>query len=296
LSTSGDRFLARYRDAVGWARSESLDLSPTRFHDYETILERFRDEGGVSTSWSEADQYLFHDAAVAAMELDRIRGAFGETPLTSEVRRRLKKYLRGGTTERGEQPGMDGSTEPRDTGFELVLGAIFKEAGVDPLFPPVGDLACVVDGCDVNLECKRPQNEGAVPRAVRRAAEQLAPRASNSKRLPVNVIAISAGKILRRGEIKMTAPSVDDARAGGLETLEKVTDRLAPIWQPDKLPGVHAVLLQLETPVHVVPSDDFFAAILHILNPIEAEVGSPEFYAVGRLYERLRQVRPEPRY
>lgn len=295
LAVAGrQRFLAMFRDALVWLQA-AADVKGTRFEAYEAVLARWIREGGISrATWTEDDVYTFHDAFMTAVDLIRAHEQFGGAPPATDLEARLRKYIRGAAVvERDETPGLDGSTEPRDVGFEISIGAWLKGVGIPAYFPPdkEGDVAAPFEGCDLNVEAKRPQREKRLQRAVNRAAAQLARHGAGRDRLTVNLLALSIGKIVRRGELILPAPSIAAAKEELNLTLKEFKDRNEKLWQPSGLGSIHGVLIQLESPVHITTTDEFYAATMHVMNAVQDFERSAEVMVLGRVVERLSGTR-----
>ena len=295
MSTSKERFHAAYREALGWLRREGLAVTGSRFETYDDAIARFVADGGLRGTLSDQEKLLTQDALLAATDLNTAHAQFGGRALSVGLRERLAKMLEGDGIEREERPGEGASTAGRDFGFEVMFGAHLDAVGLAPEFPKVGDVELIVQGSDILIECKRPQFEHSVERAVVKAAVQISKRAKTAKRLPVGMIALSLGKLFRGGEKLLSAPSADAAREEVHRAVGQLVTKFEGIWQPGRFPGVHAVYIQLDAPVHVVPSDDFLAACIHGHNPIVAEERGPEFYALREVTEKLR-LRTDFRY
>ena len=202
----------------------------------------------------------------AGQELSLIRRHLGHLdPI--ELKRRLDSYVTGPGLQSAEKPSS-GSAQPRDIGFELVLGAQLSAAGLRVQFPGRGDLE--IEGeRKISLECKRPQSVEKLEAAVRKAANQLVERATAvAEDPPTGVVAISIGKIVHGGTKLLSAADLMSA----MKVLDATTSEFVrshdKLWQSTRHAAVHSVLIELSAPVHVLSTNQWLWGHFDVIRPI----------------------------
>jgi len=259
-SDSFRRFVDDLTASIGWVESLGLKVVPGRFGDYERLYE------AIPNAPNEEWFPLALAGLEAGQELSLIRRHLGHLdPI--ELKRRLHSYVSGPGLQRSENPSS-GSTQPRDIGFELVLGAQLSAAGLRVQLGRHWDLE--IEGeRKINLECKRPQSVEKLEAAFRKAANQLVERATLvAEDPPTGIVAISIGRIVHGGAKFLPTPDLGSA----IGVLDATTSGFVRshdmLWQSTRYAAVHAVLIDLSTPVHVTSTNQWLWGHFDELRPV----------------------------
>lgn len=194
-SSSGnlEKFRDLLRGAISWLQEMEVDISRTRFSQYEAQLEAVLANPHIGTSADDPAFAHIMEAFESSGELLIIKRNLSQFD-SLEFRRRLRAFAVGSYLQRDESPRA-GSNRARNLGFELIFAAQLATARFTPLFPCNGDLR--TQHPDIRIECKRPQGASKMERALRDARAQL--DADSDAADACKIIAISVGKILHGG-------------------------------------------------------------------------------------------------
>lgn len=182
------------RDAIDWLRSLGIRVEGTRFTQYVKQLQEIVDIPGLQARTDDPRFELVLEALDSGGELLVIQRDLAQYD-SPELRRRLAAFVKGPYLQREELVNTS-SNQARNLGFELVFAAQLVKAKFTPVLPETGDLR--TESPSILFECKRLQREGKTEKALKDARDQL--RSTNADTPSFNVIALSIGKLLHKGE------------------------------------------------------------------------------------------------
>jgi hypothetical protein len=264
MSESFRRFLDSLQEAIEWCDSIGIRLSTSRFAEYVDTVERELIK--IKDPPSKSDLIVFHTALTAieaGSELILIKRALSNL-VSPELVSRLKQYV-GGTTLEVSESHLNKTHHPRNFGFELVLAAQLADGGLPVEFPPNGDILIKIPY--IQIECKRLQSENNISGAFKKAVRQLALRKPVGQ-YTTNIVAISVGKVIHRGEYFLTAPDNINIDKGLFSILNNFRLKHAYIWDQRPLKHVQAVLLHISTNIHVTANNTWLWGTYAILNQL----------------------------
>jgi hypothetical protein len=131
----------------------------------------------------------------------------------------------------------------RNTMFELAIAGLYESAGLPAQISTITDVRTVFESRPVLTECKRPQSFEKVEDNIRRAAGQLADRLMHEPPNALGVIAISFGKPVTGGTMRLNAPNATALTERLRQEGTDFINRIGPYWL--RYPAVSAVLAQI---------------------------------------------------
>lgn len=183
--------------ATKWMQDMGLRSQHSRIKAYAKKIQQLCQ--GASPSNISIQEFTRRvELAYEVQQIPRIYRAFAgkETP---GLRRRLSEFLSGPLLGTQENSGNAGNLA-RNTGFELSLGALLTEAGLDVEFPvdtDAADLIATFQGVRLLIECKRPQTMAAVGPRLHDGLKQIVrryDRFDSTLKVTLELVALSLGK------------------------------------------------------------------------------------------------------
>jgi Holliday junction resolvase len=181
--------------ATQWLDRLSIAYSATRFGSYKKTLNELEAARLAGIDMFDAASELGAFASLfESNELVTIHQGLADKRLDTYLRPRLKELTSGPDSYVNENASS--SNKARNTGFELAVMARLATAGLsigqDGGLP---DVVAQLGGTSVIVECKRPQSEAGIPRAISDARNQLAKRYREARRSrPTGFIALDITK------------------------------------------------------------------------------------------------------
>ena len=211
------------------------NVDETRFGQYRRCIENMADavDDGTAEALLSDPQSIedLTDSMSEAFELRTIYQELGPR-LDSELRSRLKLFIKGPAAYRDERTGSSGN-RPRNIGFELSMGALLLKFGFAIEFHPDGDLRFKHQGHEFFIECKRPQSKKQINSRVRDARDQLSNRYDEAADPAAarGLIALSATKIANPAGKNLRTASLDSLGNGLAVYAEEFIDENRSKWR-----------------------------------------------------------------
>ena len=242
-----DGFLKDLERAVNWmANLSGARGGPGRFVSNQKTIHRWHSAKGSGIE----DILLVSTAVAEAIELVTIWQSLRELK-TPCLPGKLKIYASGPALERDELLAS-ASNASSDIGFELSILARLVRAGLPARLTPSADILLEEEGAEIVFECKRPQSESSVTRAIATGLRQLKLRRAEEYlgRKFVGVLALSIGKATHQGERLLQTWDAEGFNRVTDEALFRFGRIYEQTWSSDR----HAkycqlVLIMLSTPV-----------------------------------------------
>lgn len=175
------------------------------------------------------------------------------------VRRLMRKAVNGPVDPRME---TQNSNEPRNTLFELRLGAALHAAGASITLGGLADLVVDHVGFRLYVECKRPLGEHNTARRADEACSQLRARFdADSHPNAVGMVAISTSRSLNAGGNKMLfVKRESDIEPSLTRDLQRIYDSHCSAVRTQVDPRIIGVICHVFTPVLVQTTRRLIAA------------------------------------
>jgi|GEM_PF-2917726 len=190
----------RLDDLFAWLNELGLRVTGSRINAYRKACWGFAAPKGNNTEGMSREDFVKRvHLAYEIQSLVRVQQAFGvHSP--PGLKARLADMLKGPLYVSDEK-ATNSSNKARNIGFELQLGAVFAEAGLDVRFAQDADITADFAGVRVIVECKRPQSFDAVGTRLHEGLKQLAGRYSSTTTQTTverGIVALSLGRALNQ--------------------------------------------------------------------------------------------------
>jgi hypothetical protein len=281
-----------HRRIQDWLTSLGYRVTPTRLGAYSRYLERIEKarQAGTLEALLHTEGTTELIAAVSeSLELTRIYKALSPLTIDPELRRRLADFIKGPTLYADERPAS-ASNHARDIALELSLGAALLQADLPVDFHPAGDLRFVLDGCEVFVECKRPQELHQVRGRIKGAFRQLTANYAKSSNPTAarGLVALSITKALNPTEHDLTTQSRETLSKGLLETASAFIRDYGASWQNPEDARTIGCLIELRAFVFIRSESVPQSGVYHVLTH-RAGIGAVDMRFLSTLSSRLEQ-------
>jgi hypothetical protein len=259
-----EEHVAKLREACGW-----LGLGQGRAVAYPRLIAEFFGAGARTM-----EHVLAYNESCEVVDLFELWGRYADD--FPGLRERLREVCRKGPTLREAEKATASSNRPRNDAFSYLLGGTLISAGV-PVVAVEGvkragfndtsdaDITFMSSGIYIDVECKRPQADGAVLPRMREARGQLEKPTREGR---FGIVALDCSVVARPPGTLLEYDSGEKAEA-------KISARLqalVPAFDPHLTPQVLGVIL--------------FARVAGMMRIDRSPILSP-------LGEPVRKVRPE---
>lgn len=189
-----------------------------------------------------------------------------------DLRSKLTEAVGGPELTRAEDP-LKSTNHARNILFELTIAATLVSAGFKLEPAGICDLCTSFDSYRVFIECKRPQSDHKVDRAIKDGMRQLKKRLQDANVNSFGILAISVSKVITAGSLVLHAPTRESIRDGILASEDAFTIQHGLAWIRAAPPGVIAVLVHVGATGIAGDQGHVYTGKQYVMHPIE---GRPE--------------------
>lgn len=230
-----------------WLRSLGFDPDRTRFGAYAEVFRRSAVQAPAVMPHEQGK--LAIEAIVPYLELLDVKRHLAPIVDGNSLKARLERMLEGPALEEDESAD-DGTSDARNLGFELVVGAALAEGGARVVLPDDGDLTAKFNGATAAIECKRVQSITGIRRCVKRGGEQLAVR-SGLQFDSLRLVAVDISLVIRSASSVFAYPTHEAVWNELKARTDNVQPKIESTCERVQGPRTHGVILFVSALTHV---------------------------------------------
>jgi hypothetical protein len=215
------------------------------------------------------------------LELEIVVDELLSTPPDPAILDKLRSALGGSVL-----PSQDRDTHPRDTLYELLLGALLKRWGARVIFGVRPDLIATMEGTDFGVEAKRLTNAEQIQKRMSKARRQL-------EEVPLpGIVALSVDRLLAAGrsglaDPHLTGPTLDALVGCSHDLAHQIfTPRLRQRAIAKAKPPIAAILVTATVPAMVPTANGIGIVTSHHLSVV-AGAKPTHRQVLGRFFNRV---------
>ncbi len=278
------------KSGIVWLNQNGIN-SYNRINSYQKKLENYIKiiEVGQLNKLKGTDEYReYSNSFFDLTEFIEITQGLMKIQVNDELIKRVGRYIEGPINIDEENPSKN-SNQPRDIGFELIIGSRLIRGGYDIIFNDEGDLEYKTNNGNFYIECKRPSSVKQIVRNIEKAHSQLKSRYESDEK-GRGIIAFSIGKLINSLHSTIVVNDVL-TRKNILQqqTTEWIQQNIKEFDRFNKDNRTIGFIVLLQVPIHTLSNNnlsmDTFMGIVSF-----GEQDSYNFNIFKNMYDRMLSI------
>lgn len=266
--------------AVRWFESLNVQYSSSRIGQYKRDIDFMikKIAGDKISELTTTDKFpQIINSLYETDEIILIYKGLSKLQITNDIKNNLSTIAKGPADILNESLSSS-SHKARDISFELIMVALFTEAGYQVIFEADADLVLDEKKYIIFFECKRPNSFNSLAANIKKASKQLRNRYMSSKSLKpkYGIIAVSLEKILNPNHYMLTAKDDIEIDAIISQEVENFIRTNQLIWKNIKEGNTIGIIFFFKT-IAIYQSRNIvttcrFLAVNNIVDPDTIEI------------------------